>query len=85
MITLRSAKIENEAKLEYQSERIRALTAENESFVRSIASLEQRLGSAYEQIEQNNMNLKESEQRLNQLRLNVESDKARIKCLESEK
>jgi hypothetical protein len=40
LIALRSAKIENEAKLDYQTERIRSLIAENESYLRSIVQLE---------------------------------------------
>lgn len=85
LITLRSAKIEHEAKIEYQTERIKSLQSENEAYLRNIAGLEQKLTQAYDTIEKNNLHIKESDQMLNQLRLNQEADKARIQCLESEK
>lgn len=55
VIALRSAKIENESKIDYQTERIRSLVSENEIYIRNIHSLEQKLVAANETIEQRNL------------------------------
>lgn len=47
--------------------------------------MELKLKTAYDTIELNNLHIKESDQKLNQMRLNGEAERARIKCLESEK
>lgn len=55
LVSLRSAKIENESKIDYQTERIRSLVSENECYIRNISNLEQKLVTAHEAIEVRNL------------------------------
>ena len=55
LISLRSAKIENESKIDYQTERIRSLVSETECYIRNISNLEQKLVTAHEAIEVRNL------------------------------
>jgi len=70
------AKIENESKIEYQEERIRSLVCENNAFCKTIRTMEEKLIKAQETIEARNLELKEIEQKLTQLKLNHDSEKA---------
>ena len=85
LIVLRSAKIEHEAKIGYQTERIKSLITENEQKNRQMSEMEIKLTKAHEMIEEKNHLVKNAEQRVNQMKLNQESEKALINGLTSEK
>lgn len=55
LIALRSARIEHEAKIDYQTERINSLEIENETYIRSNSNLEKKLIESLDTIEQRNL------------------------------
>ena len=67
VINLRALKIEHESKINYQEERIKSLNAENDQKVRAHHVMEQKLLKALETIEEKNLAVKDTEQKVNQL------------------
>lgn len=65
MIKLRSVKIENDAKIAYQSERIKSLNLECELKQKAYAELEKKMLHAQEVIEEKNLVIKDTQQKLN--------------------
>lgn len=61
VINLRALKIENESKINYQEERIKSLTSENEQKVRAHQVMEGKLLKALETIEEKNLAVKDIE------------------------
>ena len=85
LIKLRSFKIENEAQIAYQEERIKSLTAEIDQKTKAFQEVEINLIRAQEIIEEKNLLNKDAEQKISQMRLIAESEKALIAGLQGEK
>ena len=82
---MRSLRIEHESKINYQDERIKSLIVECEQKVRAYTVCEQKLLKAQETIEERNLEIKDLNQKMGQLQLKQESEKALINGLRSEK
>ena len=61
LLGLRSNKIENEARISYQDERIRSLTMENDLRGRQFDEVEAKLIQARELIEEKNLTIKDAD------------------------
>lgn len=85
LVNLRSIKIENDAKIAYMDERIRSLNKECDLKAVAYNELEKKMTKAQEIIEEKNLLIKETEQKLNQHVHRMESEKALINGLKSEK
>ena len=85
VVTLRSLKIEHESRISYNEERIRALGVDIEQKVRAYQTIEAKLLKAQETIEDKNLLIKDQEQKMDQLALIQESERALINGLRSEK
>ena len=78
-------KVEHEAKLSYGNDTIKVLEQSNAQKALSITELETKLTTAFQEIEDKTLKVKEANQLVNQMKMDQESNKALLNGLTSEK